>query len=81
MATLFQFHLAEYTHRLTIAGRYFYVLPQHTQLVATMAFPAIGGTQHRDPFDRLLIAQAIEGGMSIISDDAKFSAYPIPIIW
>lgn len=36
---------------------------------------------HRDPFDRLLIAQARVEGMSIISDDALFSQYPVQLIW
>lgn len=36
---------------------------------------------HRDPFDRLLIAQAIVEGMPIISIDESFDAYDIKRIW
>jgi len=36
---------------------------------------------HRDPFDRLLISQAISESMSIISIDRQFSRYPPDIIW
>ncbi|GAA4333976.1 type II toxin-antitoxin system VapC family toxin [Mucilaginibacter gynuensis] len=36
---------------------------------------------HRDPFDRLLIAQAISEGLSIISADRYFSPYPVKITW
>jgi len=36
---------------------------------------------HRDPFDRVLIAQAIVEGMSIVSSDSKFDAYPVHRIW
>jgi PIN domain nuclease of toxin-antitoxin system len=43
--------------------------------------PLIGGREHRDPFDRLLIAQAMVSGMGIVSDDGKFGAYGLPIIW
>lgn len=32
---------------------------------------------HRDPFDRLIIAQALTGGMPIITSDIKFENYPI----
>ncbi len=32
---------------------------------------------HRDPFDRLLIAQAINHSLTIISKDDKFDAYPV----
>jgi PIN domain nuclease of toxin-antitoxin system len=35
---------------------------------------------HRDPFDRMIIAQAIEEGMAIISSDAKFVDYPVTLI-
>ena len=36
---------------------------------------------HRDPFDRLLIAQAIEEGAMIVSADRAFSAYTVPVLW
>ena len=36
---------------------------------------------HGDPFDRLLIAQAIEEGTPILSHDAQFSKYPVTVIW
>lgn len=31
---------------------------------------------HRDPFDRLLIGQAIQHGLTLITDDASIRAYP-----
>lgn len=36
---------------------------------------------HRDPFDRLLIAQSIEEGWPIITADPWFSRYPVDVIW
>ena len=36
---------------------------------------------HSDPFDRLLIAQAICENMAIISKDEKFSYYDVSVIW
>ena len=36
---------------------------------------------HRDPFDRLLIAQSIYEGFDIISIDDKFDAYGIHRLW
>ncbi len=36
---------------------------------------------HRDPFDRLLIAQAIEENMPLMSTDEVFSQYPLKLIW
>lgn len=36
---------------------------------------------HRDPFDRLLIAQSIEEGFPIITADPWFARYPVEVIW
>ncbi len=36
---------------------------------------------HRDPFDRLLIAQALSEKMAIVSCDVAFDAYPVRRIW
>jgi len=36
---------------------------------------------HRDPFDRLIIAQAIEENMSLISADKTFDLYNVPRVW
>jgi PIN domain nuclease of toxin-antitoxin system len=36
---------------------------------------------HRDPFDRILIAQAIDHSLTLVSCDAAFAAYPIQIKW
>ncbi len=36
---------------------------------------------HRDPFDRLIIATAIQNNMSVISSDDLFDKYPIKRIW
>jgi PIN domain nuclease of toxin-antitoxin system len=36
---------------------------------------------HRDPFDRMLIAQSVEEGWPIITSDPTFKQYPIRVIW
>jgi PIN domain nuclease of toxin-antitoxin system len=36
---------------------------------------------HRDPFDRMLIAQAITRSLILISRDDKFDAYPVQRLW
>ena len=35
---------------------------------------------HRDPFDRLLVAQAAEEGLTVVSRDPIFAAYGVPLI-
>ena len=36
---------------------------------------------HRDPFDRMLVAQSMEEGWPIITADPVFKQYPIRVIW
>jgi PIN domain nuclease of toxin-antitoxin system len=36
---------------------------------------------HRDPFDRMLIAQAMAEHLTIVTHDRRFEPYGIPIIW
>jgi len=36
---------------------------------------------HKDPFDRLLIAQALVESMTVLSVDAIFDGYQVPRLW
>ncbi len=36
---------------------------------------------HRDPFDRLLIAQANINGLEVITNDSVFQDYPVRVVW
>lgn len=36
---------------------------------------------HRDPFDRMLVAQAIVEGATIVSQDDRLHSYDVPIVW
>ncbi len=36
---------------------------------------------HRDPFDRMLIAQALSLDLVLISNDAAFDRYPVRLLW
>lgn len=46
---------------------------------------AVGVTElphhHRDPFDRLLVAQAIFEGIPLLTADPHLSQYPVEVIW
>jgi len=48
---------------------------EHTAVVARLPF------HHRDPFDRLLVAQAVVERMPIVSADAAFDAYEVERLW
>jgi PIN domain nuclease of toxin-antitoxin system len=50
----------------------------------TMAHAAAAGAlplHHRDPFDRMLIAQAQIEGIVIVSRDRRLAPYDVPILW
>ncbi len=47
----------------------------HVAIVATMPL------HHRDPFDRLLIAQAIVEQVPIVGMDSAFDVYSIQRLW
>lgn len=61
-----------------IAGNAFRILhiePRHTARLTTMA------AHHKDPFDRLLVAQAMSEAIPIVSDDAALDFYGVARIW
>lgn len=47
----------------------------HTAVVRSLPF------HHKDPFDRLIIGQAMVEGMTILSRDGHFPVYGIPTVW
>ncbi len=49
---------------------------EHHHALAVSALPM----HHRDPFDRLLIAQAVRLGVPILTADAAFDAYDVEIL-
>ena len=59
------------------------------QLKAEVLFPTLAHlgalyqlpNHHRDPFDRLIIAQALTENMPLISPDAMLSKYPLQVLW
>lgn len=54
---------------------YLHILPRHTALLTTLPY------HHRDPFDRLLVAQAMAEGMTIVSADGIIDAYGVARLW
>ncbi len=64
--------------RGAIEGQGFVVLPimsKHTALICTMPL------HHRDPFDRLLVAQALAEDITLVSEDATLDAYGVRRLW
>lgn len=36
---------------------------------------------HRDPFDRMLVAQALAEECTLVTADAKLARYGVPVVW
>ena len=55
--------------------RILHIEPRHTLPLTTLPF------HHRDPFDRLLVAQAMTENIPLVSNDSVLDAYPIKRLW
>ncbi len=90
VVSLWEISIKVSTGKLTLAQPYDIFIPQqitanaieilpvslaHLSVVATLPF------HHRDPFDRLLIAQAMIEQLPIISMDTAFDAYSVKRLW
>jgi PIN domain nuclease of toxin-antitoxin system len=63
---------------LTVAADDFTELPftlRHAEELQRLPF------HHRDPFDRILVAQARVEGATIVSHDRELEPYGVPMIW
>ncbi len=61
-----------------IAGNDFTILPiepKHTSMLTSLPL------HHRDPFDRLLVAQALVEAIPVVGSDAAFDAYGVSRLW
>jgi len=52
-----------------------HVLPRHTSVLTTLP------RHHKDPLDRLLVAQALVEGVPLVSGDAALDAYGVNRVW
>jgi PIN domain nuclease of toxin-antitoxin system len=59
-----------------VSKKFLFLDFNHTdwQTLSTLPF------EHRDPFDRLIITQAINGNLKLITDDNKFKLYPVQLL-
>lgn len=84
-ASLWEFAIKQSIGKLKVAGD----LREHLALQSFSELPVLGEhalavrdlpLHHRDPFDRLLIAQAMCEGLTIVTSDRAFAAYDVPIL-
>jgi len=55
--------------------RILHVTPDHVLRVESLP------DHHRDPFDRMLIAQSLEEHLPVVTADRVFARYPVELIW
>jgi PIN domain nuclease of toxin-antitoxin system len=51
------------------------VTARHADLVGSLPL------HHRDPFDRLLVAQAMLEGLPLVTDDRSMRRYDVEVVW
>ncbi len=51
------------------------ITPAHADLAGSLSL------HHRDPFDRLLVAQSLIEGMPLVTKDAHLARYGIEVVW
>lgn len=76
-STLGRLHLSEPFTALMAADDF-------TELPVTLAHSQRFGdlpAHHTDPFDRMLVAQALSERAHLVSHDRAFEAYGVPMIW
>ena len=90
IASLWEIAIKVNLKKLTLPDAYETFIPQQISLnsievlnvsIEHLAVVAKLPLHHRDPFDRLLIAQAIAENIAIISADNKFDMYGVNRLW
>lgn len=66
-----------FMHREIVRNN-FEILPVSVDHAAAVSILPL---HHRDPFDRMLIAQAMVDEIPIVSGDTAFDAYPVTRLW
>jgi PIN domain nuclease of toxin-antitoxin system len=59
-------------------------LARFGELGITFEHAALAGAlppHHRDPFDRMLVAQAQSENLTLVTNDARIAAYDVPVLW
>jgi PIN domain nuclease of toxin-antitoxin system len=57
------------------SARILHIRPSHITALATL--PLL----HKDPFDRILVAQAKTEGLALVTNDGPTGEYPIQTLW
>jgi PIN domain nuclease of toxin-antitoxin system len=67
----------EYVTRQRVAHRIDSLPLNEDAVVNLPRLPSV----HKDPFDRMLICQALASGFTILTPDREISSYPVKVAW
>lgn len=90
LATIWEIQIKVQLGKLTLAAPLANILKQQQQINAVELFPVsvphilaldLLPHHHRDPFDRILVAQAKVENMLLVTKDPVFIQYPISTLW
>ena len=91
MASLWEMAIKLSLGKLSLTGPFDVLVPHHMRLNGInlldirlkhiTAVAALPFHNHRDPFDRLLIAQAMTEQLPLLSSDLAFDAYSVKRLW
>lgn len=90
VASLWEIAIKTGMGRLTLIRRFDELIPEQLFLnrieilpitVKDLSALVVLPFHHRDPFDRLIIAQAVTRSLVVVAKDREFSKYPIEIVW
>lgn len=73
---------SDWTEQTQLDG--FALLPfgwTHVSRLERLPFVVVGGREHRDPFDRMLAAQALVEGIPVVTVDPAIGDHGVPVIW
>jgi PIN domain nuclease of toxin-antitoxin system len=88
--TLWEISIKDSLGKLTLPEPFAQLFPARLEASGMLMLPILMPHLHRhralpfhhhDPFDRLLIAQAIEEDITVISCDGEFAAYGVKLLW
>lgn len=57
------------------------ISPAHATAYRRLPYVELNGKPHRDPFDRLLVAQAMVEGVPLVTRDPGIRAHGAPTLW
>jgi len=85
IASLWEIAIKQSTGKLPLSADFTHAIADLALVVLPVSLTHVTRVQrlpfhHRDPFDRMIIAQAMEEGLTIVTRDRHFAAYGVSLL-